>query len=55
MRSTCAPPGTEMTVLLASLKSVSSVAAQNTGATGTFVASWTASAKASTLRALESV
>src|ERR1700730_18148803 len=55
MRSSCAPPEIETIVLLASLKSVSSVAAQNTGATGTPVASWSESATASALSALDSV
>ena len=55
MRSSCAPPVTAMTVLLASLKSVSSVAAQKMGATGIPVASCSAFASASALNALDSV
>jgi hypothetical protein len=44
-----------MTVLLASLKSVSSVAAQKTGATGTPVASWREFANASAVNAFANV
>ena len=55
MRSNCAPPTVPTTVLLASLKSVSSVAAQKTGATGMPVLRWSASASANTLSAFDSV
>src|SRR3954467_11361949 len=55
MRRSRGPPVTDTTVLLASLKSVSSVAAQNTGATGTPIACSRALANASALSAFDSV